>query len=65
MVQVEDGQSREEALCWSLGVDGTYGWHVELPSAESLRHPVENWVARGLFLSIENRATCLPKRGAF
>ena len=50
VVQVEDGQSREEALaealCWSLGVDGTYGWHEELPSAESLRHPVENWVAR-------------------
>jgi hypothetical protein len=49
-IQVEDGQSREdalaEALCWSLGVDGTYGWHEELPSAESLRRPVENWVAR-------------------
>lgn len=50
MVQVEEGQSREEALaealCWSLGVDGTFGWQEELPSAESLRHPVENWVAR-------------------
>jgi hypothetical protein len=50
VVQVEDSQSREEALaealCWSLGVDGTYGWHVELPSAESLRSPVEDWVAR-------------------
>jgi hypothetical protein len=31
VVQVEDRQSREEtlaeALCWSLGVDGTFGWH--------------------------------------
>jgi hypothetical protein len=50
VVQVEDGQSREEALaealCWSLGVDGTFGWHEELPSAESLRRPVEDWVQR-------------------
>jgi hypothetical protein len=50
VVQAEEGQSREEALveafCWSLGVDGTFGWHEELPSAESLRHPVEDWVAR-------------------
>jgi hypothetical protein len=50
VVQVEDGQSREEtlaeALCWSLGVDGTFGWHQELLSVESLRHPVENWVGR-------------------
>ena len=50
VVQVEDGQSWEEALaealCWSLGVDDTFGWHEELPSAESLRHPVGNWVAR-------------------
>jgi hypothetical protein len=44
---VEEGQSREEALaeafCWSLGVDGTYGWHEELLNAESLRRPVEDW----------------------
>jgi hypothetical protein len=37
VVQVEDGQSREEVLAkafyWSLGVDGTLGWHEELPSA--------------------------------
>jgi hypothetical protein len=50
VVQVEDGQSRKETLaetlCWSLGVDGTFGWHQELPSVESLRHPVENWVGR-------------------
>jgi hypothetical protein len=50
VVQVEEGQSREaalaEALCWSLGVDGTFGWQAALPSAESLRRPVENWVAR-------------------
>jgi len=50
VVQVEDGQSREEALaealCWFLGGDGTFGWHEELPSAESLRRPVEDWVAR-------------------
>ena len=46
MVQVEDGQLREETLCWSLGVDRTFGWHEELPSAESLRRPVEDWVAR-------------------
>jgi hypothetical protein len=50
VVRVEDGQSREDALaeafCWSLGVDGTFGWHEELPSAESLRRPVEEWVAR-------------------
>ena len=50
MVQVEDSQSREEALvealCWSLGVDGTFGWRAELPSAESLRRPVESWMAQ-------------------
>jgi len=49
-IQVEDGRFREEtlaeALCWSLGVDGTYGWHDELPSAESLRRPVEDWVGK-------------------
>lgn len=35
-----------EAFSRSPGVDGTFGWQAALPSAESLRHPVENWVAR-------------------
>jgi len=35
-----------DAFCWPLGIDGTFRWHEELPSAESLRRPVENWVAR-------------------
>ena len=35
-----------EAFCCSLGVDGRFGWHKELPSAKSLRRPVEDWVPR-------------------
>ncbi|NIV31612.1 MAG: hypothetical protein GWN58_19635 [Anaerolineae bacterium] len=61
--QVEDGRSREEVLAetlaWSLGVDGSYGWHKELPSAESLRTPVENWVRR-----VAARRTIWPSQKA-
>jgi hypothetical protein len=66
VAQVEDDQSREEALCWSLGVDGTFGWHMELPSAESLRCPVEDWVARqrGVWPSQQAAISALLLHGA-
>ncbi|NIV37852.1 MAG: hypothetical protein GWN58_53105, partial [Anaerolineae bacterium] len=39
-----------KAFCWSLGVDGTFGWQEALPSADSLRPRAERWVekVRGL-----------------
>jgi hypothetical protein len=61
VVRVEDSHSWEEALaealCWPLGIDGTYGWHEELPSAESLCHPVEEWGGAG-----SPSARCLARR---
>ena len=35
-----------EALCWYLGVDGTYGWQEVLPSSDSLRPRAERWVEK-------------------
>jgi hypothetical protein len=49
-VKTEPGQTPQEALyeaiCWYLGVDGTYGWQPSLPSADSLRPWAEQWVEK-------------------
>lgn len=39
-------EASADAFCWSLGIDGSFGWNEELPRAESLWRPVEDWVHR-------------------
>jgi hypothetical protein len=49
-VKAEPGQTPQkalyEAICWYLGVDGTYGWQEALPSADSPRPRAERWVEK-------------------
>ena len=57
-----------DAFCRSLDVDGTFEWHEEMPSAESLRRPVEDWVQcvvgkRGVWPSQRAAVTALMMHG--